>query len=95
MITVRMSEIERKRLMDYCRERDVRSAGIFDCRGSESLGCINVWSCCWITDADCERSELIGTITLLSNRVEIDNEALVGLVGLPLAAAARELSSVA
>ncbi|MBI1742215.1 hypothetical protein HYR54_04015 [Candidatus Acetothermia bacterium] len=85
---IKLDEGERSKLMNYCRARDVHTGGIFDCRGTESLGAINVWSRPWLDDEACRRSECLGTITFLRDRVEIDSELIPLLAGLliPLAA---------
>jgi len=83
MTSIRLNEEQRRQLLAYARAHDVRRAySVFDARGTESLGAVNIWSRAWLTDEDFQRSEVLGTIWLKSDRVEIEGSVPSGVLEL-------------
>ena len=85
-ITIRMDEAGQRHLLAFCRERDVRKAGVFDVRGDAYLGCVNIWSIPWLDDDACARSQPVGEIRLHPGYIEIEGSVPLQIIGLPVPA---------
>lgn len=92
---IKTSEGAREKLVNFCKERDVRKGGVFDVRSAA----INVWSRPWLTEIDEAESECLGTLWLKPYGVEIEPGVPVGvleLLGLKVSKTeARDLAGVA